>query len=244
MSRVGAFNLVGPGRAGVSLAQALIDLGWEHASTFGRSDSLSTAAAGVDLCIIATPDSAISDAAAEIDLGDAVVMHLSGAAPLDVLGSHRAAALHPLVSLADPERGARQLRSAWFAVAGDPIAGELAEALSGMWFVIEDTDRALYHATAVVASNHVTALLGQVQRLAAEVGVPFEAFLPLVQVSLDNVALHGPAVALTGPAARGDEQTIAAHLEALERRMPAEVATYRALVEEARRLASQKPRAN
>lgn len=238
------FSLVGAGRAGMSLARALVDIGWEYSASFGRSDSKKRAADNVDLCIIATPDAAIADVASSIDATDAVVMHLSGAAPLTVLGSHRAAALHPLVSLADPDRGAVQLRSAWFAVAGDPVARELAEALSGRWFFIDDADRALYHAAAAVAANHLTALLGQVERMAVEVGVPFEAFLPLAQVSLDNVMTHGPAAALTGPAARGDEATISAHLDALESRMPTEVATYRALVAEARRLAQRKPRAD
>ena len=41
---------------------------------------------------------------------------------------------------------------------------------------------AQYHAAAVVASNHLVALLGQVERLAAACGVPFEAFAPLVRV--------------------------------------------------------------
>ena len=42
-----------------------------------------------------------------------------------------------------------------------------------------------------------------------------ELFLPLVRATLDNVAARGPVAALTGPLSRGDEGTIAAHLEAL-----------------------------
>ena len=41
-----------------------------------------------------------------------------------------------------------------------------------------DDRRAAYHAAAVVASNHLVALLGQVERLAAAAGVPLDAFLP------------------------------------------------------------------
>ena len=78
--------------------------------------------------------------------------------------------------------------------------------------------------------------MGQVERLAAVAGVPLEAFVDLAAGALDDVCAVGPAAALTGPAARGDEATIAAHLAALS---PDERATYEALVLEARRLARE-----
>ena len=63
---------------------------------------------------------------------------------------------------------------------------ELAVELGLHPFRVDDADRALYHAAAAIASNHLVALLGQVERLAATAGVPFDAFLPLVRASLDN----------------------------------------------------------
>jgi len=237
---IGSFAVIGPGRAGGSLARALVEVGWHHDRTYGRGDDVGNAAVGVDVCVIATPDESIASVAAAVTPADAVLMHLSGAMPLTVLGSHRAAALHPLASLADPDRGQQLLRTCWFAFAGDPIAQDIANQLSGKSFPISDEDRALYHAAAAVASNHLVALLGHVQRIADEVDVPFEAFMPLVQGSIENVALADPARALTGPAARGDEATIEAHLAALGERLPEEVSTYRALVAEARRLAAMK----
>ena len=180
------FSLVGPGRAGSSLARALERLGWSQTEVYGRFDDPAPAAIDVELCIVATPDDAIATVAGMIEPGDAVVMHLSGATPLTALGSHRAAALHPLVALPDPERGAELLRTAWFAVAGDPLATELAEKLSGLLFEMVDDDRPLYHAAAVVASNHVVALLGQAERIAAEIGVPFEALVALVEATVES----------------------------------------------------------
>ncbi len=232
------FSLVGRGRAGGALHHALSAKGWTCNDVFGRGDDITDAANGVDVCIVAVPDGAIADVAAQVEPDDAVVVHLSGATSVGVLGEHRSAGLHPLASLADAERGAEILTSAYFAVGGDPIAEEMAELLSGKWFRIDDEDRVLYHAAAAVASNHLGALLGQVERIAAEIGVPFEAFVPLVWSSVQNVSELGPAAALTGPAARGDEETISAHLGELNERMPDEVAAYEALVAEARRLAS------
>lgn len=230
------FSLIGPGRAGTSLATALVTLGWQHASTFGRHDDPTHAADGVELLVVATPDSAIERVTAKVAPGDAVVIHLSGATPLDAIGGHRHGALHPLVSLADPVEGAVALRSAWFAVAGDPIVQHLAESLSGKWFELRDEDRVLYHAAAVIGSNHLVALLGQVERLGGEIGVPLDAFLSLARSSVDNVERLGPAGALTGPVARGDEETIEMHRAELAARMADELDGYDAVLGLARRL--------
>ncbi len=224
----------------MSLHAALIDLGWECAAVFGRDDESERAAADVDVCVIATADAQIATVAGAIEPTNAVVMHLSGATSLAVLDSHgRVAGLHPLQSLPNPVAGAASLRDCYFAVAGDPIAQEIAEALSGKWFEIADMDRAIYHCAAVIASNHTVALLGQVERLAESIGVPFEAFRPIVDASIANTWNESPADALTGPAARGDEGTIHAHRTALVANLPDELAGYDAVVELARRLAGR-----
>jgi predicted short-subunit dehydrogenase-like oxidoreductase (DUF2520 family) len=190
-----------------------------------------------DAVVIATPDDVIASVAAALVPTDAVVFHLSGSRGLAELGRHRrVAALHPLVSLPDAETGAARLRGAWFATAGDPIVERIVAALDGRAFFVADEDRAGYHAAAVIASNHLVALLGQVERVAAIAGVPFDALLDLAEGSLANVRALGPAAALTGPAARGDEDTIRRHLAALG---DDEAASYAALAAEARRLAGR-----
>ena len=234
-------RIIGPGRAGGSLAGALRRCGWAGEPLLGRDDDCTSAADGIDLLVVATPDAAIADVAATVAPSrGTVVAHLSGALGLDVLSPHhRRAGLHPLVSLADAECGADLLADgAWFAVAGDPLVGEVVEALGGRSVTVDDTDRTAYHAAAVVASNHLVALLGQVERLAGPLGVPLEAFLDLADGSLANVRALGPADALTGPAARGDEATIQRHLAALA---ADERPGYEAVAELARRLADENP---
>ena len=78
---------------------------------------------------------------------------------------------------------------------------ELVLALGGRLLEVPTGARAAYHAAACIASNHLVALLGQVQRVAASVGLPLEAFLPLAEGALEDVRELGPAAALTGPAA-------------------------------------------
>ena len=231
-----AFRIVGPGRAGSALSLALEAAGWTAHPPRGRGDDPSDAATGVELVIVATPDAQIAGVAAGIDpVPGTIVAHLAGSLGLDALAPHpRRAAVHPLVAIPDAEVGAERLASgAWFAVAGDPIATRLVDALDGHPFSVADDHRAAYHAAASIASNHLVALLGQAERVAATAGVPLEVYLDLVRATVDNVAALGPAGALTGPIARGDDETIRRHLDALE---AAERPAYEALADAARRL--------
>ena len=231
-------RIIGPGRAGGSLAGALSASGWRVVDPVRRGGDIVGAARGVDVVVVATPDAAVADVARAIDPApDVVVVHLAGSLGLAALAPHtRVGALHPLAALPDAVVGAeRLLAGAWFAVAGDPVVGEIAADLGGRTFTIADADRVRYHAAAVIASNHLVALLGQAQRVGATAGVPAEALLSLVRGTVDNVAALGAPRALTGPVVRGDRATIDAHLAALD---PAERPAYEALVGAAVRLLS------
>lgn len=231
-------RLIGPGRAGRSLAAALADAGCDVRDVLTRRDDVRNAARGVDVLVIATSDTAIAEVAARVaPEAETVVVHLSGALGLDVLSTHpRRASLHPLVPLPSAEVGRVRLRSGiTFAVAGDPVAAELARLLGGSVVVVDDEHRAAYHAAACIASNHLVALMGQVERVAKSAGLDLDTFVGLARAALTDVAELGPASALTGPAARGDDATLDRHRHTLD---ASEIPGYDAGVTLARRLAS------
>ena len=230
-------RIIGAGRAGSSLAAALSDVGWVVDDVLGRQSDLRQVARGADVVVIATPDDSVAAVAQAIAVHPGtVVVHLSGSLGLDVLAPHAArAALHPLVPLPNADIGrARLLSGATFAVGGHPIAREMAESLGGTVVEVADADRAVYHAAATIAANHVVALLGQVQRVAATAGLELGDFLGLTRAALEDTAALGPRQALTGPAARGDWATLARHRDALA---PEERQAYSAGAALARRLA-------
>ena len=256
----GTLALVGPGRAGVTLALAMLEQGWRVSRVAGRSadapavadaalmlgaapSPVETVATDASLVLIATPDDAVGTVALQLAASlspDALVVHCSGSQGLRVLADLHTArpdvrlgAMHPLISIPNVLLGLDRIRGAWCAVAGDPSVGAIAASLGMHPFPVEDTDRAKYHAAASIAANHFVALLGQVQRVAASAGVPFDAFLPLVRSAMDNIAELGPREALTGPVARGDTGTVSRHLAALP---DAERDAYLALAREALRL--------
>jgi len=256
--------LIGPGRAGTTLALALYEQGWTVVGVAGRAPDapstksaaaclacpttlVSDAARDASLVLVATPDRAIEQvlltAEPAIEPG-ALVVHLAGSRGLEVFApllarrpGVRVGALHPLQAFPSTTVGLERLPGSWAACAGDPEVFALANALGLRPFELADADRGRYHAAAVIASNHLVALLGQVERLAASCSVPFDAFAPLVIASLQNAFALGPAEALTGPVARGDLATVEQHLRDLD---PAERDAYRALAREAARLTGRR----
>jgi predicted short-subunit dehydrogenase-like oxidoreductase (DUF2520 family) len=228
---VPSLRVIGPGRAGGSLTRGLAAAGWVVAEPRRRGDDARDAAVDVDLLVIATPDAAVAEVAATVEPGAAVVAHLSGSLGLDVLATHaRRASVHPARAIATSDT---ELAGAWFAVAGDPIASRVVADLGGHEVAVDDVHRAAYHAATCMASNHLVALLGQVQRIGAAAGVPFEVYLDLVRQTVDNVERLGPAAALTGPVRRGDWATVERHLAAID---PSERDAYRAMAKEAEKL--------
>ncbi len=260
MSGPADFVLIGPGRAGCTVAAALIDAGWNLVGIAGRDpESASTRAAaerwevpvgtaaevviGASLVVIATPDRVIAEVAASIAEeveASALVIHLSGALPLAALEEvvARIGALHPLQTMSAFGVAPAVLQDVWCATAGDPEVEVIATKLGMKPFNVLDADRARYHAAASIAANHLVALTAQIE---ATTDVPFEAFVPLMRTALDNVAAFGPSVALTGPVARGDVETVRDHLQALP---ASERAAYVALARRAAVLAGRDPDAD
>ena len=189
--------------------------------------------AGTNILILAVPDARLAEVAYDLSRPGAgppgcVALHLAGAlstealAPLHSVG-YPVGSLHPLQAIADPWHSGDRLIGAAYALAGEPAAvnaaRRLVNALEGLALVIPPQARPLYHASAVVASNYLIALLAFSVRLMMETGVSesdaIEALIPLMKGTLDNLDQLGVAHALTGPLARGDADTVRLHLTRL-----------------------------
>jgi predicted short-subunit dehydrogenase-like oxidoreductase (DUF2520 family) len=220
---IASVRVVGTGRAGSAIAARLKERGLVVSA--GRE----VGGAAVDLVLLCVPDAAIPEVARAIPVGPWVA-HVSGATTLAALDPHtRRFSVHPLQTLTT-ERGADQLDGAWAAITAEndearEAAYWLAETLGLRPFPLADADRPLYHAAAVIAGNYLVTLYRTAARLFEQVGAPPEALVPFMQRTIEN------GFALTGPIARGDWNTVEAHLRALEERAPDVAALYRALAE-------------
>jgi predicted short-subunit dehydrogenase-like oxidoreductase (DUF2520 family) len=203
---VKSVNVIGRGRVGSAIAARLEERGVEL-----RED-------GAELVLLCVPDTAIRDVAQGLSPGSWLA-HVSGATPLSALDPHeRRFSLHPLQTFT-LARGPEQLDGAWAAVTAESeeareLAFGLARLLGLEPFELEDADRPLYHAGAVVASNALVALDEAAAGLVAAAGAPPEALEPLMARTIEN------GFELTGPIERGDWETVEAHREAIRHARP------------------------
>src|SRR2546428_2637112 len=187
-----------------------------------------------DLTILAVPDDVIGPLAGDLagaqcaGAGRAVV-HLSGAQdrtpllPLQQAGL-RTGVFHAVQTFKTGADTVRNIPGTLFGIdADEPLAGTprtMATALGGEPFDLRGVDRARYHAAAVFVANYPVTLLAEAKALMDRAGVPGataqRALLQLLRGTLNNLNGGEPQEALTGPAVRGDAQTIERHLRVLK----------------------------
>jgi predicted short-subunit dehydrogenase-like oxidoreductase (DUF2520 family) len=255
--------IIGVGRVGTAMASLLSARGYDvvrvvdvsadardRAAGFCGAEAVEDpveAAGAADIVLITTPDDAIEETCRRIadsmsELSGKKFIHMSGALSLGVLSAaeRRGAdtlSVHPLQTFADLTGALESLPGSTFGVTCAPGLEDwgagFVSALGGRAQIIEDGDKVLYHAAAVMACNLLVMVEYGAQSIARELGFSdsgfAEAFLPLARATLENVGRLGPAGALTGPLARGDLGTISGHLEALARFDPVLASMYRSV---------------
>jgi predicted short-subunit dehydrogenase-like oxidoreductase (DUF2520 family) len=231
--------LVSRRRARARRAARLLAHSRPLALSSGELDRLPAA----DLLIIATPDDQIEATAARAGASFGaprndprrtrrVALHASGAlsseslAPLRALG-FAVGSLHPLASVSDPKTAPENLRGAFYCVEGDAaavrLARRIARSLGGRSFSVRARDKALYHASAVLAAGHIVALFDLATESLAACGLARPraraVLLPLARSAVANLAAAPEnAAALTGPFARADCETVRRNLSAFDRK--------------------------
>lgn len=202
-----------------------------------------------ELVLLTVPDDALADLVTGLAATGAwrpgqLVAHTSGRFGTAVLEPALRAgaiplALHPAMTFTGTSLDLARLPDCCFGVTAPgpvlPVGQALVVEMGAEPVVIAEEDRALYHAALAHGSNHLVTLVAQARDLLQQAGVehPGRVLGPLLTAALDN-ALRGGDDALTGPVARGDAGTVAAHTRVLadtaERTGAADVlASYRAL---------------
>ncbi|WP_412180324.1 Rossmann-like and DUF2520 domain-containing protein [Streptomyces yangpuensis] len=197
-----------------------------------------------DLVLLTVPDDALPSLVEGLAETGAVrpgqlLVHTSGRYGTAVLDPARRAgalplALHPAMTFTGTEVDVQRLAGCSFGVTAPDELRLAAEALviemGGEPEWIAEENRALYHAALALGANHLVTLVAQSLELLRTAGVahPDRMLGPLLGAALDNALRSGDA-ALTGPVARGDAGTVAAHISQLRRHAPGTVAGYLAM---------------
>ncbi|MDE6110158.1 MAG: DUF2520 domain-containing protein [Muribaculaceae bacterium] len=240
----------GAGNVAWHLARAMHACGWDIAQVCSRtaeSASLLAEAVGaaplnefqsidptVDFCIVCVTDSAVGTVASLLPPMQGVVVHTSGTVPMDVLKTcaDRVGVLYPLQTFSrDRELNIREVP--FFTEASD--AGTLAEvdrlaaSIVAQALHADSAARSLLHVAGVLACNFPNYLLGCARDVLERGGYGLDVLRPLVTETIGKSFQMGPDAAQTGPARRGNTDTIAKHTAML----PEEQAAIYALISDA-----------
>jgi predicted short-subunit dehydrogenase-like oxidoreductase (DUF2520 family) len=231
----------------VVAVSAVSEVSRERAATLlpdARVLSHQDVCARTDLVLLSVPDDVLPELVAGLATTQSfvpgqLVAHCSGRHGLGVLEPATSVgalplALHPVMTFTGTSVDLNRLAGAVFGVSAPaallPIADALVIEMGGEPVHVIDEQRVLYHAALAHAANHLITLVAESSDLLRAAGVddPARVLAPLLSAALDN-ALRSGDLALTGPVARGDAGTVAAHLAVLVETSPEAAATYRAL---------------
>lgn len=233
-------SILGTGNVTWHLSRALEDAGHHVDEVFGRNEralqqicgrlytaepkfDLDFSESRADVLIMAVSDAAIEELAKELILPEkTLLVHTSGAMSMEVLdyaGTDHTGVFYPLqtftkgrdISFRDIPLllEARKKEDA-------NILRHLASPLSGNVTMMDSPRRKHLHLAAVFASNFTTFLLMQAEQMARKEGFSFQLLAPLVIETVQKAMEMGPERALTGPARRGDVDTLEAHMQLLQ----------------------------
>jgi predicted short-subunit dehydrogenase-like oxidoreductase (DUF2520 family) len=197
-----------------------------------------------DLVLLTVPDDALPGlvaglAATGVPLAGRLVAHASGRHGLAVLDpvvrcGALPLALHPVMTFTGRPDDAERIAGSTFGVTAPealrPVAEALVVEMGADPVFIAEQYRGLYHAALASAANHLVTLVVQAADLLRAAGVadPAKMLSPLLSAALENALALGDG-ALTGPVARGDADTVAAHVRAISGAAPAALDSYLAL---------------
>lgn len=241
------FSVAGPGRVGTSLAAWAESGGAVRRASAGRGGLAGLATAGQELLLVAVPDHALPEVVAELARRPQarVVLHTAGGVTGEVLrplAAHGSAvgSFHPLKAFPRPLPDVAEARGTFFALDGDAAAQELGGRLAAAWegtaAAVPEAARPLYHFAATLAAGGAVTLLAVAAEIAAGLGLPpavVSGYSELCRGAIEEVRRAAdPAEALTGPAVRGDRETVGSHLAALVIAHPEKLGLARSLLAE------------
>lgn len=231
MSEIKQIAIVGAGRVAHQLAPALQSRGVEIVGVYGRNSQQADRLAHklhtsvlpkldgrikADLILLTVSDDAIAAVAQRLHPATkALVAHTSGAVNIDAIpGSLRKAVFYPLQSFSIDKQVVWE--NVPFCIEADDDSdlnalGALADLLSSKVYILSSEQRKNLHLAAVFANNFANLMYEFSEELLHTAGIDRTILHPLILETANKVLMQTAAQSQTGPASRGDLETIKAH---------------------------------
>ncbi len=227
--------VIGSGNVAESLAQAVAEAeGLALVQVFARNEERgrrvaelahtewsNSALADADLYLISVSDNAVEGVAKSLQLPeDAVVAHTAGCCPIEVLVPHKhRAVFYPFQTFSVGRKV--DFTKGYIFVEGATdhalqVVEKVAHALTPNVLPADTARRAVIHLSGVFACNFANAMYANAAEVLASAGLPFDIVAPVIEETAKKaVEVLNPAATQTGPARRGDTQTLDRHRKML-----------------------------
>lgn len=190
---------------------------------FGKAKKTTTDFSNIadsDIYIISVSDTAIRPVSQLINNERGLVVHTSGATPMDVLSSHkRHGVFYPLQTFT--KNRAIDFNKVPLCLESDTesdlaLLKRLAQKISDKVYEVDSEQRKSLHLAAVFVNNFTNHLYHLTHEICEANGLRFELLQPLIAETVEKLNDLTPYQAQTGPARRGDQQTMDTHLRQLK----------------------------
>ena len=225
-------TILGAGNVATQLALVLKKSGHEIVQIYNRSNDAGaelarTVGAGfssylyqlddADIYIVAVKDDAILEIGNSFKANNKIVAHTSGTKSKDLLQNTSAnfGIFYPLQTMTKTSKV--DFKTVPVLVEGSNKQTtlkleELASSISKNVHRVDEQQRQWIHVAAVFANNFTNHLFGISEQLLIAQGLQFDILKPLIFNFIQSLETHSPSEIQTGPAARGDMQTIEKHM--------------------------------
>ena len=223
-------TMIGAGNLATHLCRALINSGNEIVQIYSRTEeSASTLSKEInapytndtktikssDLAIIAVNDDSIQDIEKHIDFPK---VHTSGTKPISTLNGKNIGVFYPLQTFnKNIDVNFKSIPVCLESSNSDLLQTlkNLAVSISDKVIELNSEQRKNLHLAAVMSCNFSNMLYRLSEELCQKQGIPFDILQPLILETAQKIKNTSPSLAQTGPAQRGDFETIAKHLKLL-----------------------------
>jgi predicted short-subunit dehydrogenase-like oxidoreductase (DUF2520 family) len=232
-------SIIGAGNVAWHLAQNLEDKNYTIAEVYSRNinnatllcqklssakatDKLNFSKSKAKIFILSIADAAFEAVLEQIKLPNAAILiHTSGSQSLEVLekAASQIAVFYPLQTFSKTKKV--DFAEIPFCLEADSeqtltSVHELAKDLSDKIYHLTSEQRSKIHVAAVFACNFSNHVLAIADDILTKNKLDFEILKPLLRETLEKALSIPPKEAQTGPAKRGDSNTIKKHLNFLE----------------------------
>lgn len=231
MSTIKKISLIGAGRVAHHLGVEFQNRGLEVVSLYGRDREEAKALAqklGInhlakidgrikaDLIVLAVSDDSVGEVARQLsEHNTALVVHTSGAVPMNVIPSYfRRGVFYPLQSFSFDKKVVWENVPFCIEAENDEdvnALGMLAERISRKVHLLNSEQRKALHLAAVFANNFANLMFEYAEELLEKAEIDRSILHPLVLETANKLLMQTAAESQTGPAKRGDLETIKSH---------------------------------